>query len=183
MTRKAGEYTMESLDQVRILAHPLRLKLIETFAERPRTTKQAAEALKMPTTRLYHHVNALERVGLIRLKETRPVRGTVEKYYEAVAKRIVVGREVFGERPEKVQEAVAGVLDQARRDLGDAFEKIATTPENLRPLALRATVSASPAQIATLRKKMVELIQSCRKAKRGKGAKASITLVFTAERT
>jgi len=185
MARKAGEYTMKSLDQVRILAHPVRLKLLEAFAE-PRTTKQAAEALKMPATRLYHHVNALERVGLIRLKSTKPVRGTVEKYYESVAKRIMVGADLFGEKREQLQEAVASVIEEASTDLRDALERADATPDNLRPLALRAMISASPAQIAALRKKMLELLQNFRKTPKGKGAKgkgakARVTLVFTAE--
>ena len=183
MAKKSREYTMKSLDQVRILANPIRLKLIEAFAEQPRTTKQAAEALKVPPTRLYHHVNALEKVGLIRLKETKPVRGTIEKYYEAVAKRIIVGADLFSEKREKVEEAVAGVIDEARRDLGEAFDRADATPQNLLPLALRATVSGSPAQIASLRKKMVELIQNSRKVAKGKGARARITLVFTSELT
>ena len=37
---------------------------MELFAEAPRTTKQVAELLGEPPTRLYHHVAALERAGL-----------------------------------------------------------------------------------------------------------------------
>src|SRR5258706_12508749 len=70
--------------ELRALAHPLRLKLFELFAEHPRTTMQVATLLGEPPTRLYHHVNALERAGLVRLRETRPNRGTIEKYYASV---------------------------------------------------------------------------------------------------
>jgi len=73
------------------------------------------------------------------------------------------------------------VLEEASRDLRDALERAETTPENLRPVALRAMITASPAQIATLRKKMLELLQNCRKTAKGKGAKTHITFVFTAE--
>src|SRR5215831_19283708 len=72
--------------ELRALAHPLRLRLVELFAEAPRTTKQIADLLGEPPTRLYHHVAALERAGLLRLKETRQNRGTVEKWYEAIAR-------------------------------------------------------------------------------------------------
>jgi len=67
------------LEQVRALSHPLRLRLLELFKLQPRTAKQAAEVLGEPPTRLYHHVAALERAGLIRLRETRQNRGTTEK--------------------------------------------------------------------------------------------------------
>src|SRR5688500_12780964 len=77
----APPHSLERLEQVRVLAHPLRFRLLELFAETPRTPKQAAERLGVPPTRLYHHVAALERVGLVRVKETRKNRGAVEKHY------------------------------------------------------------------------------------------------------
>jgi len=76
------------LARLQALAHPLRVRLFELFARAPRTTKQAAEHLGLPPTRLYHHVAALERVGLVRLTETRRKRGTIEKYFEAVPLRV-----------------------------------------------------------------------------------------------
>src|SRR5262245_42664189 len=181
MARKSRAYTMTSLDQVPIRAHPIRLKLLERLAACPRTTKQAAELLGVPATRLYHHVNALEKVGLVRLKETRPVRGTVEKYYEAVARKIMVDESVFGDK--RLGEIVGSVLDESRRDLEEALEHAQTTPENLRPVALRAIVHATPAQIAGLRKKLVTLLKHPfgPKGARGKGARARITFVFAAE--
>src|SRR3954468_24369892 len=78
--------------ELRALAHPLRLRILELFAEAPRTTKQVAEMLGQPPTRLYHHVAALERAGLLVLKETRPNRGVVEKWYEAVARQMQAPR-------------------------------------------------------------------------------------------
>src|SRR5918911_4313495 len=74
--------------ELRALAHPPRLRMLELFAEAPRTTKQVAELLGQPTTRLYHHVAALERAGLLVLRETRPNRGAVEKWYEAAARQM-----------------------------------------------------------------------------------------------
>src|SRR4051795_2953393 len=74
--------------ELRALAHPLRLRIIELFAEGPKTTKRVAELLGEPPTRLYHHVAALERAGLLQLKETRQNRGAVEKWYGSVAGQI-----------------------------------------------------------------------------------------------
>ncbi len=72
------------LRQLRVLADPLRVRILRALAREPRTTAQVAELLGENDTRLYHHVRALERVNLIRLVETRPKRGTTEKYYQAV---------------------------------------------------------------------------------------------------
>ena len=72
----AGRKPMQGLEQVRALSHPLRIRLVELFAQRPMTTMQAAELLGEPPTKLYHHVAALERAGLVELRETRQNRGT-----------------------------------------------------------------------------------------------------------
>jgi DNA-binding transcriptional ArsR family regulator len=83
---QADVYTISSLEQVKVVADPLRVRILETIVLEPRTTKQIAELLGEKPTRLYHHVDALADAGLIRLVDTRPVRGTTEKYYQAVAR-------------------------------------------------------------------------------------------------
>jgi len=172
---------MKSLEQVRILAHPLRLKLLEHFAHAPMTTRQVAAKLGVPATRLYHHVNALENVGLIRLKETRPVRGTIEKYYEAVARKMMVGANVFGDGKSGLSDVLANVMDEARRDLEAALERKDATPDTIKPIALRAIVHGSPAELGRLRKRLLETLQKS-PPRKGTGAKAWITMVFTAEK-
>ncbi len=99
---------LNDLAQVRVLAHPLRLRLLQSLAERPATAKQVAEQLGEPPTRLYHHVQVLERGGLIRLREVRPNRGTTERYYEAVARSFEFGRGVL-ERPTRRSARARGV--------------------------------------------------------------------------
>ncbi len=87
-------YTLSDLDQVKVLADPLRVRLLESFCTE-RTTKQVAEMLGEKSTKLYHHVDALEKVGLIRLTRTRQNRGTLEKYYLSVARSFRVDSSLF----------------------------------------------------------------------------------------
>ncbi len=79
-------YTMTSLEQVKVVADPLRVSILEALCLEAKTTKQVAELLGEKPTRLYHHVDALSEAGLIRLVDTRQVRGTVEKYFRAVGR-------------------------------------------------------------------------------------------------
>ena len=91
-------YRISDLDQVKALAHPLRMRIIETLAASdPMTTKQVAVALGEKPTRLYHHVDMLQKTGLIRLTHTRQNRGTTEKYYEAIAKQFRAGADLFSD--------------------------------------------------------------------------------------
>ena len=60
---RAEPFVVGTVEQVKALTHPLRQRMLERFAERPRTTKQVADLLGEKPTRLYHHVAALERAG------------------------------------------------------------------------------------------------------------------------
>jgi DNA-binding transcriptional ArsR family regulator len=80
---------------VKVLADPLRIRILEELVTAERTTKQIAERLGEKPTKLYHHVEALERVGLIRLARTRQKRGTIEKYYLAVARQFRTDSRIF----------------------------------------------------------------------------------------
>ncbi len=92
---QADSLTLSDLEQVKVLADPLRLRILEELAAAERTTKQVAERLGEKPTKLYHHVEALERVGLIRLARTRQNRGTIEKYYLAVARQFRADSRIF----------------------------------------------------------------------------------------
>ena len=66
-----ASYTLSNLEQVKILADPLRIRILEAFCEE-RTAKQVAEFLGEKPSKLYHHVDALERVG--RKRELNEIR-------------------------------------------------------------------------------------------------------------
>jgi len=142
---------------MRALAHPLRLRIMELFAEQPRTTMQVAALLGEPPTRLYHHVAALERVGLLRLTETRKKRGTVERWYEAVARTLQTPR------PEKRRSTSKGsaarraialaVLEQSRQEVVAAMH----APRGHRPLLGRLMVIAPRETVAAFRKRLSQI--------------------------
>jgi len=91
-------YRISDIEQVKALSHPLRMRIIETLAAAdPMTTKQVADTLGEKPTRLYHHVDKLLQVGLIRLTHTRQNRGTTEKYYETIARQFRAGADLFSE--------------------------------------------------------------------------------------
>jgi len=144
---------------LRALAHPLRLRMMELFAESPKTTKQVAELLGQPPTRLYHHVAALERAGLLLLKETRQNRGAVEKWYGSVAREMgTTGVRQKGPKARAARRAVAAtVLEQARQE-------ILAIPAGAKEAALlsRLVVVARPTEIPTIRKWLVEMLHRMR---------------------
>jgi hypothetical protein len=145
---------------MRALAHPLRLRMMELFAESPKTTKQVAELLGEPPTRLYHHVAALERAGLLVLKETRQNRGAIEKWFTAVSQQMQSGSGTPGK---------SGMSRAARRALAttvleQAKQEIAAVPRGAGEPALlaRLIVTAPRRKIAAIRKQLFAAVQSLR---------------------
>lgn len=142
---------------LRALAHPLRLRMMELFAESPKTTKQVAELLGEPPTRLYHHVAALERAGLLALKETRPNRGTIEKWYTSVAQQIQDsprrrGNDAVRRRARRAVAATA--LEQAKQEIM-AIPVGAKEPAFL----TRLIIALPPSKISVVRKRLMRTVR------------------------
>ena len=174
--RTAGRtYRITGMEEVRALSHPLRLRLLELFAQCPRTTKQAAEELGEAPTRLYHHVAALEKAGLVR--ETRRKRGTTEKYFEAVTNRFLAGsREALREKGTKRDHEAVGlvVFDQARNELVRALAADTDTDKTPPTLvAVRSVLRLSPRAAKQLAKRLQDLLASLHSAPKSPGSPKS----------
>jgi len=66
----------------RALADPLRIRLYELLAVRPRSAKELADRVGMRADRLYHHLAQLEEAKLIEVAEYRRLpAGKVERVY------------------------------------------------------------------------------------------------------
>ena len=88
-------FMVETPDQLKALADPLRQSLLEQFC-RPATIKAAAGKLGVPVTRLYHHVDQLLAAGLIRVEREEKRRAVSERFFQAVARRFAVSPTAFG---------------------------------------------------------------------------------------
>lgn len=91
----AETFLVETPEQLKALADPLRQSLLEQFC-RPATIKQAAAKLNVPVTRLYHHVDQLLAAGLIRVAREEKRRAVSERFFEAVARHFAVSPSAFG---------------------------------------------------------------------------------------
>jgi DNA-binding transcriptional ArsR family regulator len=168
-----GTHRVTDLAQVRALADPLRLRILGALGSKPRTTKQVADLLGEKPTKLYHHIEALERVGLIGLKETRPNRGTLEKYYQAVAAKFQVAVSTLSPEPGSEEELspqeamLNSLLDSTRQELVASLHSCPETPKGPEeaPLLARATVRGSGKKIQSVRRRLLRLMEELREAK------------------
>ena len=176
---------LTELEQVRVLADALRLRLLELFKDRELTIKQAAKVLDEKPSRLYHHVDLLEQAGLIRVVNTRPIRGTVERYYRALARSIVVSPSLFavGEPEGAGSVVLAGmmtsVLDAARETLARGISTgVVGGRDSPPPVLVHLPVRATPEGAERIRQLLASCVQGVRAEMREEGDPYSFTLAY-----
>ena len=81
-----NEIILETPEQIRALAHPLRQRILNLLVDAPYTNKQLASTLNVSPPRLHFHVRELQSAGLIEIVSEQPKGSVVEKYYRAVAR-------------------------------------------------------------------------------------------------
>ncbi|MEV6763489.1 winged helix-turn-helix domain-containing protein [Streptomyces sp. NPDC051105] len=81
-----GHLVLSSAEQFKALGHPVRHRMVNAFRQRPATLRQLADALGMSKGTIGYHVRVLREAGLVRLAETRQVRGGTEQYFALVSK-------------------------------------------------------------------------------------------------
>lgn len=178
---------LKDLAQIKIFAHPLRARLVEIFAEKPMTAKQAAVVIGQKPTKLYHHVEALERVGLIKLVKTQKKRGTLEKYYRTVAKRFTIDSSVFDMTSNKKEmlgefrSMFANMLDNTMREISEGISDKLICPgkEERQATLVRKRIRTTPDKIEKINKKIQKLVEEFVAANDKKGDVGyALTLVF-----
>lgn len=121
--------TISELAQYKALSHPLRHRLLFALGQQPATISQLAKALDQRKGNIAHHLGVLEAAGLVRIVESRQVRGGTEHYYQRAARRLsfsgpeaapVMVRAVADELP--TAELVGGRLRNVRLTAARAAE-------------------------------------------------------------
>ena len=144
-------HKISDLETVRLLSDPLKLRLLQAFAEAPKTTKRVAAELGESVTKLYRHVDALQDAGLLEVVDEQQKRGTVERTFQAVARRFEVDHALFNEDDNSSgTEAIREVIRGGETELLDALAK-AGGEDDSQPIFMRIRGKASPEQIAELR--------------------------------
>lgn len=74
---------MENPAQARAALQPLRWRILNELAIRPAYPKELAERFNIEEQKIYYHIRALEKLGLIHVWKTEEKRGAIARYYKA----------------------------------------------------------------------------------------------------
>jgi DNA-binding transcriptional ArsR family regulator len=118
-TEIAEEAVVPNLEILRVLADSRRHEILTALMREPLTVRALAEQLRLPRTRLYYHLELLERHGLVRVVHTRMVSGALERTYRAAARTFRVDRRALADSTAAaaIDEAQATILQAVADDL------------------------------------------------------------------
>ena len=154
-------FPLTTLDQVRTMADPLRVRIMERLVREPMTVKMLGTDLGEAPAKVHYHVRELERIGVIRLVETREKGGVLEKYYRAVARDFTITKDVlYNSKPDELSAVVDEVLHVAERGLSAALSHYHEHPSRNEPLTIsNETVWATALEFRALVTKLSEMIR------------------------
>ena len=118
-------YDLQNLEQLRAVADMLRMRIVDTLRERPMTVTQLGEMLDIAPARIHYHVRELEKVGLLRLVETREKGGILEKYYQPIAYDFTVPKALLlSAPPDELLATIDSLFEQTRLSFRRALRKM-----------------------------------------------------------
>ncbi len=116
-------YEIENIEQLRAIADMLRLRIFEMLQQKPMTVTQLGEELGEAPAKVHYHVRELEKVGLLRLVETREKGGILEKYYQPIAREISVEKSLLSAPPDEALAMTGALLNQMKDGFQGAFRE------------------------------------------------------------
>jgi DNA-binding transcriptional ArsR family regulator len=163
-------HIVEDLETLRVLADPLRNQIYELLIPASANVRQIADRLGVAPSRLYYHINLLEKHGLIHVVETRMVANMVEKVYRAAAYKIDLAPDLLhfdsGSNREAMPEILTSSIDATREDLlrsvnARMFDvEQGGAPERKRNVMVSRTTARIPDQYAdAFRERLIALVE------------------------
>jgi len=121
--KMAEEMLIEDVETLKVLADPGRIQIMRAF-DKPRTVKEVAAYLDRPATKLYYHVNMLEKHRIIQVVETHIVSGIIEKTYLVSAKRYLPAAALLSatEMDAHLEAVLTAVFDTAKLDIKTSIQ-------------------------------------------------------------
>lgn len=120
------ELMINDIESLKVYFDPMRLRIVQEIADRARSIHEIAEVLGVPFTRLYYHINLLEKHNIIKLVEVQRGVGAIEeKFYRVTARFYQVDRALttpgtpVGDAG--LETVLSMVLDQTRQSIMDGI--------------------------------------------------------------
>ena len=162
MNEPITELWVQDVDTIKVVADARRLKILELMQE-PTTVKIISTELEIPASKLYYHVNMLEKHNLIQVVDHNIDSGIVEKIYQVTARQLkIVNPLLRSDLPDDTADALfTTMLDDTQRDFRQAYverNKDEQLPPR-HPFLSKKAFRLTDEQLTFLHAKLVSLIE------------------------
>ncbi|UCE00243.1 MAG: winged helix-turn-helix transcriptional regulator [Chloroflexota bacterium] len=124
---------IKDLETLKILADPLRNQILEILAPEKLTVTQIADKLGLVPSKLYYHINLLEKHGLIQEVETVVKANIIEKIYWITAYECRMDENLCNfstpQGRQSIQTTMVSPIETTREDILRSLEARATALE------------------------------------------------------
>src|SRR5919107_2831146 len=120
---------IDDIATLKAMADPTRAELLELLIE-PRSVTQLADALNVPRTRLYHHIDLLVEKGLVEQVDERRVGAMTERIYALTARTFRASARLLrsGDVGERAEAVTTLMFDTTKSDLRRSLREGTGTP-------------------------------------------------------
>lgn len=131
--------SVKDLAALRVIADSQRHRILAALMREPLSAAALSDRLALPRTRIYYHLELLERHGFVRVSGYRDERSP-ERLYRATAGFFRIDRALFGSDLAALNHARAALLEAAADDLRHV------SPDDETVVVRRAFVRLGPAR-------------------------------------
>jgi DNA-binding transcriptional ArsR family regulator len=157
----ARSQPITNLETLRVLADTQRHRILTLLAERSHSARSLAQRLKMPRTRMYYHLDLLERHGLITEAGFDDAHGSPERYYRATARQYRIDRRLL-----KLEATEAQILDVQAEILEKTADDLRASG-TVEPLVTRGFLQLSNERRSELKQRLIDLLDEYRNTDQG----------------
>lgn len=170
----APSRVLSDLEELRVVTHPLRRRIIDCLIPSEHTVKEIGRLLGVGSNTLYYHVGELERIGLVRRTRIGLKAGIQQSHYRATARYYHLAANLLdpngGERRDDVgADFVAGAVEDGARYLRETFAAGAIDNRLDVVLVGRRTARLSAERAAQFRERLSALVRDFVAADQGDG--------------
>lgn len=118
----AALHTVEDAATLQALAHPLRIRILESLRE-PDSAAGVARRLGEPRQKVNYHLKELDRAALVRRAGERRTGNFVEMLYESVARTMVISPRLAWSDPRRFEALRAQLSLERLIDVGEHLQQ------------------------------------------------------------
>lgn len=178
------EFLVDDLEALKVIAHKTRLDILQSL-KRPKTVKEIAKPLKIPATKLYYHINLMEKHGLIQVVETNIVSGILEKKYQVVAQNYRIDDRLLTDQPAasvELEQMLKTIFEVTRTEIQQTVQQTKQNPfasDNNVGILWRSTFRLTPSQHAELHGRLQTILEEITQNKQGNDDETNTLYGFT----